>query len=149
MLVTYIVTLLVPSMQYAIKWEGGELMKSKKPAPQGRANIYFETNFKKSPVFNENELTPLQAQVFSQLSIIEQDKIREGYGVVIVDLKDDKQICSFNMENYRPPDSAIESFARRLLPMIQEYYSKEENIRDFEAHVAKQGKSKANKNGEK
>jgi len=121
-------------------------MKSKKLAPQGRANIYFETNLKKSPIFDENKLTPMQAQVFSQLSSIEQDKIKEGYGVVIADLKNNRQICSFNMENYRPPDSAIESFARRLLPMIQEYYSKEENIRDFEAHMAKR---KANKNGEK
>jgi len=41
------------------------------------------------------------------------------------------------MGNYRLSDSTIESFARHLLPMIQEYYSKEENMRVFEAYMAK------------
>ena len=113
-------------------------MKGKKLVPQGIATIYFETNLKESSVFDESKLTPMQTQVFSQLSIIEQDKIREGYGIVIVDLKDDKQICSFNMENYHPPDSPIERFAHFLLPKIQEYCSKEENVRKFEEYMAKQ-----------
>jgi len=124
-------------------------MKGKKLVPQGTANIYFETNLKESPIFDESKLTPVQAQVFSRLSSIAQDKIREGYGVVIADLKNNRQICSFNMEKYRLPDSAIESFARHLLPMIQEYYSKEENMREFEAYMAKQGKGNANKNDKK
>jgi len=80
--------------------------------------------------------------VFSPLSSIEHDKIREGYGVVITDLKDNRQICSFNMENYRPPDSAIERFAHFLLLKIQEYYSKEENVRKFEEYMAKQDDKK-------
>jgi len=124
-------------------------MKGRKLAPQGIENIYFETNLKEPSVFDKSKLTPVQAQVFSQLSSIEQDKIKEGYEVVIADLKNNRQICSFNMENYRPPDSAIESFARCLLPMIQEYYSKEENMRKFEAYMAKQEKDRANKNDKK
>ena len=80
----------------------------------------------------------MQAQIFSQLSSAEQEKIRKGYGVVITDIENEKQICLFNMENYRPPDSAIESFARFLLPKIREYYSKEENIREFEEYMSKQ-----------
>ena len=33
---------------------------------------------------------------------------------------------------YTPPDSAIESFARRILPSIQAYYDSEEGRRAFE-----------------
>ena len=62
--------------------------------------------------------------------------------VLFAELGEGGQSCSFNMENYRPPDAAIESFARSILPMIQEYYSKEENVRAFEEHMAKE-------NGEK
>jgi len=117
-------------------------MKGKKLVPQGIATIYFETKLRESSVFDKSKLTPVQAQVFSKLSSIEQDKIRAGYGVVIVDLKDDKEICSFNMDNYRLPDSAIERFAHFLLPKIQEYYSKEENVRKFEEYMAKQDDKK-------
>ena len=124
-------------------------MKGRKLVSQGTANISFETNLKEPSIFDKSKLTPVQAQVFSQLSSIEQDKIKEGYGVVIADLKNNRQICSFNMENYRLPDSAIESFARHLLPMVQECYSKEENMREFEAYMAKQGKGSANKNDKK
>ena len=35
-----------------------------------------------------------------------------------------------NLE-YTPPDSAIESFARCLLPAIQAYYDSEEGQREF------------------
>jgi len=36
-------------------------MKGKKLAPQGTANIYFETNLKESSVFDESKLTSMQA----------------------------------------------------------------------------------------
>lgn len=61
---------------------------------------------------------------------------------MVAELKDGGQSCSFNMENYRPPDAAIESFARGILPMIQEYYSKEENVRAFKEHMAKENEEK-------
>ena len=46
---------------------------------------------------------------------------------------------------YIPPDSALESFARRILPAIQAYYDSEEGQREFE----KWKKEKENANGEK
>ena len=75
---------------------------------------------------------------YSKLSKEEQEKICEGYGTVIVDLENGDHICEFNMEDYEPPQYAIESFARSLLPMIQEYYSNEENRKGFEEQTETQ-----------
>ena len=36
-----------------------------------------------------------------------------------------------NQPDYTPPDSAIESFARCLLPALQAYYDSEEGQREF------------------
>lgn len=117
-------------------------MRGKKLTPDGTMVMFLETDLKKVPAFDEKKLTPLQMQVFSRLSSNEQEKIRAGYGTVVVDLKNDKQRCEFNMENYQPPQSAIDSFARVILPMIQEYYSRDENKRSFEEDTAKQDKDK-------
>ena len=70
-------------------------MKGKKLTPQGTACIYFETDLKEPFAFDESKLTSVQAQVFSQLSSAEQEKIRKGCGVVIVDLENEKRTCSF------------------------------------------------------
>jgi len=43
-----------------------------------------------------------------------------------------KNNISQNTHEYTPPDSAIESFARRILPSIQAYYDSEEGQRAFE-----------------
>ena len=117
-------------------------MRGKKLTPEGMMVLFFATDLKKVPVFDEEKLTPLQIQVFSRLSSKEQEQIRDGYGTVVVDLKNDNLRCEFNMENYQPPQSAIDSFARAILPMIQEYYSKDENKRAFEEHTAKQDKDR-------
>ena len=58
---------------------------------------------------------------------LKQEKIREGYGVKVANMGEKKTLCEFNTENYYPPKQAIESLARRLLPVVQEYFSKEEN----------------------
>jgi len=50
-----------------------------------------------------------------------------------------------NTPEYIPPDSAIESFARRILPAIQSYYDSKEGQEAFE----KWKKEKENANGEK
>ena len=125
-------------MCYAFREEGGEKVRGKKLVPEGMMVMCLETDLKKSRAFDESKLTPLQANVFSQLSSIDKDKIREGYGMLIVDLKDEQIRCEFNMENYHPPARAYESIARFLLPKIQEYYSKEENRRAFDEHMAKE-----------
>ena len=62
----------------------------------------------------------------------EQEKVLTGHGTVVVDLETEETVCKFNMENYRPPAWAIESFARRILPDIQKFYSHEENQRKHE-----------------
>ena len=43
-----------------------------------------------------------------------------------------KNNISQNTPEYIPPDSALESFARRILPAIQAYYDSEEGQREFE-----------------
>jgi len=46
---------------------------------------------------------------------------------------------SYNPENIAPLDDwQVDSFARSLLPVIQDYYSHEENRRAFEAWLAEQ-----------
>ena len=42
-------------------------MKRKKN-PQGTMVMFFETDLQKAPSFDENSLSPLQIQIFSQLS---------------------------------------------------------------------------------
>jgi len=46
---------------------------------------------------------------------------------------------SYNLENIAPLDDwQVDSFARSLLPVIQDYYSHEENRRAFKAWLAEQ-----------
>lgn len=111
-------------------------MKQKKN-PQGTMVMFLETDLQKSLPFDENSLTPLQKQYFAQLSVNEQEKIRAGYGTVIANLENKETLCEFNMETYQPPQHAIDSFARMILPHIQEYFSNEENQRKFEEEQQK------------
>ena len=107
-------------------------MKARMPKWGGATVMFLETDLEKVKKPVEDSFTPLQSKCYSALSEEEQEKIREGYGAVIVDLESDEHICEFNMENYQPPQHAIKSFARSLLPMIQEYYSNEESRKAFE-----------------
>jgi len=116
-------------------------MKQKKNS-QGTMVMFLETDLQKALPFDVNSLTQLQKQIFAQLSTTEQEKIGAGYGTVIASLESKETICEFNMENYQPPDSAIESLARMFLPMIQEYYSKEENQRKFEEEYTQKDSEK-------
>lgn len=116
-------------------------MKRKKN-PQGTMVMFLETDLKKALPFDENRLTPVQKQYYSKLSATEQEKIRAGYGTVISSLEHQETLCEFNMETYQPPQHAIESFARAILPSIQEYYSHEENRRKFEEDQAKKKNEK-------
>ena len=116
-------------------------MKRKKN-PQGTMVMFLETDLQKSLPFDENSLTPLQQQYYAKLSANEQGKVRAGYGTVIASLENRETLCKFNMETYQPPQHAIESFARMILPSIQEYYSHEENRRKFEEDQAKKKENK-------
>jgi hypothetical protein len=114
-------------------------MKRKKN-PQGTMVMFLETDLEKSLSFDENSFTPLQKQYYAKLSATEQEKIRAGYGTMIVSLENSERLCESNMETYQPPQHAIESFARAILPSIQEYFSNEENRRKFEEDQAKKEK---------
>ena len=109
---------------------------------RGTMVMFLETDLEKTRKFDEKNLTQLQLNFLSKLSDKEQEKIRDGYGTVIVDLESGEHSCEFNMENYQPPQSAIDSFARSLLPSIQEYYSKEENRQKYDEYKAKQNEDK-------
>lgn len=115
-------------------------MKARRP--QGTAVIFLETNLERAKPFDENSLSDIQRQVFSRLSEKEQEEMRKGYAVSVVDLDSGDTICQFNAEGYRPPESAIEQLARALLPDIQEFYSKEENRIAFEKWKAEQESKK-------
>lgn len=100
--------------------------------PSGHAVIFMETDFSEVRPFDEESLTSVQKECYSQLSETEKGKVQEGYGTVISDLQSGRKICEFNMEYYKPPKEALDRFARAILPEIQEYFSKEENRKKYE-----------------
>ncbi len=106
-------------------------MKRKKN-PQGSVSISLETDVGKSKAITLETMSAVQKQVYLGMSKEEQEKIMAGYGTVVADLETGETICKFNMENYQPPDWAIEEFARSLLPEIEKFYSNEENRRKYE-----------------
>jgi hypothetical protein len=113
---------------------------AKKRNPQGAAVIFLETDLEKAQPFDESNLTSTQRQYFYWLSSNNQEKVRAGYGVIVVDLESKDPICTFNMENYHPPEGALDSFARALLPTIRRFYSVEENRRAYEEYLKNKGR---------
>ena len=65
-----------------------------------------------------------------------------GYGTSIIDCESGETICKFNMETYRPPKHALESLARSLVPIIQEFYQDEKHMKEFEEWKKKRDKEK-------
>ena len=63
-----------------------------------------------------------------------------GYRTSIIDCESEKTICRFNMETYRPPKHALESFARSLIPVIEEFYRDENHMKEFEEWKKQQDK---------
>ena len=116
-------------------------MTKKKSLPQGTTAMFLETDLQKTGNVEEQNFTPLQKQHFDAMRPEMQEKIREGYGTVILDLESKRRICEFNMENYQPPQEAIESFARSLLPAMREFFSKEENRRKLEEYMENEKQS--------
>ena len=87
----------------------------------------------------------LQRQVFEKMNPAEQQKILEGYPASIVNLENGDTVCKFNIENFHMPKHAIESFARQILHDIQEFYSHEENRKEFEEWKKQQEKENEKK----
>lgn len=107
-------------------------MMKRKKIPQGTAVVFLETDTEKSGAMIPENMSAVQKQVYLGMSKEEQEKIMAGYGTIVADLETGETICEFNMENYQPPDWAIEALARSLLPEIEKFYSNEENRRKYE-----------------
>lgn len=88
----------------------------------GTAAVVLETDLAQAKPFDEAALSETEKLVFASLNDVNRKQIREGYAVQVSDLESGAVIASFNMEGYRPPQSAIEEFAKRILPKIKEYY---------------------------
>ena len=104
--------------------------------------MFLETDLKYAKKFNETALTPVQKAVYEKISEAEKEKVRQGYGVSVIDLETGDTICEFNRDTYRPPKRAIEELARALLPEIVEFYKDENNQKEFEKWKKDQEKNK-------
>lgn len=115
-------------------------MKSKNST--GYMVMFLETDLKYAKIFDETTLSPVQKAIYQKISESEKEKIRQGYGVSVVDLETGDTICEFNRDTYRPPKRAIEELARALLPEIVEFYKDENNQKEFEKWKKDQEKNK-------
>ena len=88
----------------------------------GTVAVVLETDLSQAKPFDEASLGDMDKRIFASLTEVNRKQIREGYAVQVIDLESGAVIASFNMEGYRPPQSSIEYFARRILPKIKEYY---------------------------
>lgn len=78
--------------------------------------------------FDETKLSDIQREYFESMSEEQKDLIRKGAPVAFVSLETGETICSFNIENYKPPEDAYERLARVLLPDIMEYFKKDDVV---------------------
>lgn len=109
---------------------------------QGTAVIYFNTVEEKCRPISIESLQPEQRQCFQQLDKKVQQDILDGKPLSVLDMETGSTICEFNRENLYLSDWTSESFARGILPSIQEFYSHEENQRAFEQWEAENKKGK-------
>ncbi len=72
--------------------------------------------------FNETTLSDIQRKYFESMPEGQKDLIRKGAPIAFVSLETVETICSFNTDNYEPPEDAYERLARVLLPDIMEYF---------------------------
>lgn len=72
--------------------------------------------------FNETTLSDIQKEYFEAMSEGQRELIRKGAPVAFVSLETGEEICSFNTNNYEPPEGALEMLARVILPDIIKYY---------------------------
>lgn len=100
--------------------------------PSGQTLVIFETDTSVAKPFCEEELTPIQKACYDRFSETQREKIRQGYGAVYKDLGSGEEICSFNMDTYKPPEDKMESFARFLVAECKKFYSEPENVKKYE-----------------
>ena len=72
--------------------------------------------------FDETKLSDIQRKYFESMSEGQRELIRKGTPVAFLSLETGEEICSFNTENYKPPEGTLEMLARVILPDIIKYY---------------------------
>ena len=135
---------------FHFKYEATELVQEQKKTSRQRgsggiAHIFLETDLMNAVPTSIEKMDKLQRQIFEKMLPAEQQKILEGYPASIVNLESGDTVCQFNMENFHTPKHAIESFARRILPDIQEAFSHEEIRKEFEEWKQQEKESENNK----
>lgn len=73
--------------------------------------------------FDNSKFTEIQKREFESLPEQAKDLVCKGHLVKIISLESEDEICSFNNDTYKIPKSALDSFARAVLPDIVEYYN--------------------------
>lgn len=114
------------------EYEHRQKKTNKQRSSGGTADIFLKTDLMNAVPTPIEKMDKVQRQVFEKMNPAEQQKILEGYPASIVNLESGDTVCKFNMENFHMPKHAIKSFARRILPDIQESYSNEEIRKEFE-----------------
>ena len=122
--------------------ESGQTQKktSKQRSSGGTAHIFLKTDLVNAVPTPIEKMDKMQRQVFEKMNPAEQQKILEGYPASIVNLESGDTVCKFNIENFHMPKHAIESFARRIFPDIQESFLNEEIRKELEEWKRQQGK---------
>ena len=72
--------------------------------------------------FDKSKFTKIQKREFESLPKQAKDLVCKGHLVKVISLESEEEICSFNNDTYKIPKSALDSFARAVLPDIVEYY---------------------------
>ncbi len=75
--------------------------------------------------FDETKLSDVQKKYFESMSEGQRELIRKGTPVAFLSLETGEEICSFNTDNYEPPEGTLEMLARVILPDIIKYYENE------------------------
>lgn len=122
------------------EYEQRQEKTNKQRSSGGTADIFLKTDLMNAVPTPIEKMDKVQRQVFEKMNPAEQQKILEGYPASIVNLESGDTICKFNIENFHMPKHAIESFARRILPDIQESFSNEEIRKEFEEWKKQQEK---------
>jgi len=69
--------------------------------------------------------------------------IENGVPMIVSYLDENKNTTktdTYNLENVKIPDYTLRNFAREILPDIKEFYSHEENVKNFEEWQKKREK---------
>ena len=72
--------------------------------------------------FDKTKLSDVQRKEFEAMSEREKELVRKGHPVKIISRETEKEICTFNENNFEVSKEDLESLARAFLPDIIEYF---------------------------